>query len=248
MHPDQELLAALALGETIPTEAAAHALECPTCAAEVAELRHTAALARASRQADLLAPPTSVWAAIAARTANDQSEPAGLERDDTEQADSGIPGVAGDELAVRRARRRGVRRWVLAGTAAGVALGVLGTQVVGALRSPEPTVVASAPLKTLDGATLGGDAELVDKPTGLTLRLSVEPLDAKGGYLEVWLINTDLTRMVSVGVLPNNDTTATFLVAPGMMDQGYRIIDISREQFDDRPQHSGDSLLRGTLA
>ena len=53
--------------------------------------------------------------------------------------------------------------------------------------------------------------------------------------------------MVWVGVVPANDTAASFVVAPGMVDQGYRIVDISREQFDDRPQHSGDSLLRGTL-
>jgi len=33
-----------------------------------------------------------------------------------------------------------------------------------------------------------------------------------------------------------------------MLDEGYRIVDISREQFDDDSTHSGDSLVRGELA
>ncbi len=33
----------------------------------------------------------------------------------------------------------------------------------------------------------------------------------------------------------------------GIIDQGYVIVDISKEQFDDKPAHSGDSLLRGQL-
>ena len=32
-----------------------------------------------------------------------------------------------------------------------------------------------------------------------------------------------------------------------LIDQGYVVVDISKEQFDDKPAHSGDSLLRGQL-
>ncbi|MGO4602380.1 hypothetical protein [Terrabacter sp. 2YAF2] len=38
-----------------------------------------------------------------------------------------------------------------------------------------------------------------------------------------------------------------FPVTQGLIDQGYVIVDISKEQFDDKPAHSGDSLLRRQL-
>jgi anti-sigma-K factor RskA len=76
----------------------------------------------------------------------------------------------------------------------------------------------------------------------------VQPQTAGTGFLEVWLINTDLKRMVSVGVLPNGSNAQEFPITSTLLEQGYVIVDISREPFDDRPQHSGDSLLRGTLS
>jgi Fe-S-cluster formation regulator IscX/YfhJ len=53
--------------------------------------------------------------------------------------------------------------------------------------------------------------------------------------------------MVSIGVLPSDATEKRFPIPQALIDQGYVIVDISRENFDDQPQHSGDSLLRGTL-
>ena len=40
----------------------------------------------------------------------------------------------------------------------------------------------------------------------------------------------------------------TFAIDRDLIDQGYVIVDISREGFDTAPQHSGDSVVRGTLA
>ena len=71
-------------------------------------------------------------------------------------------------------------------------------------------------------------------------------MSAGSGYVEVWLINTDGKRMVSLGVL--STTQATFPVPPDAIAQGYTIVDLSREQFDDKPQHSGDSVMRGNPA
>jgi len=68
------------------------------------------------------------------------------------------------------------------------------------------------------------------------------------GGAEAWLINSELKRMVSVGVLPSRATEQDLRVTRSLIDQGCVIVDISREKFDDRPQHSGDSLLRGSLA
>ena len=83
---------------------------------------------------------------------------------------------------------------------------------------------------------------------GDTLTLDVDPQAAGDGYLEVWLINRDLKRMVSVGVLPDGSRTGTYRVSEQLIGHGYVIVDISREAFDAQPQHSGDSVVRGTLA
>ena len=64
----------------------------------------------------------------------------------------------------------------------------------------------------------------------------------------MWLINRDLARMVSVGVLRPGEGSQRFAIDQDLIDQGYVIVDISREGFDDKPEHSGDSLARGTLA
>ena len=260
MHPDDEVLAALALGEEVPGDVTAHLAHCQSCRAVLADLRRILLQVRSSENVELHEPPASVWAAITAATSadagssavpDDEHPAAPVRQVEPPPAATAPPvGERLDELAERRTeeKRRPRARWLIAATAAGVALGVLGVQIVGALRAPAPTpVVASAQLDTLTNPRRGGDATLVEQPGGLSLKLSVEPLDAKNGYLEVWLINTDLTRMISVGVLPGNGTAASFVVAPGMHAQGYTLVDISREQFDDRPQHSGDSLLRGTL-
>jgi hypothetical protein len=61
------------------------------------------------------------------------------------------------------------------------------------------------------------------------------------------LINRDGKRMVSLGVL-RADGRSTFPVTQQLIDEGYVVVDISREGFDDKPEHSGDSLVRGTLS
>ena len=53
------------------------------------------------------------------------------------------------------------------------------------------------------------------------------------GYVEVWLINQDGKRMVSLGILSSDQ--ATFPVPPDAISQGYTIVDLSHEQFDDKP-------------
>ena len=67
-----------------------------------------------------------------------------------------------------------------------------------------------------------------------------------GGYVEVWLINVDGARMVSVGVFAAG-TTARFHVSDALIEAGYLIVDLSNEEFDDEPRHSGDTIMRGEL-
>lgn len=54
--------------------------------------------------------------------------------------------------------------------------------------------------------------------------------------------------MVSLGVLPQGTSNRSYPVPQSLLDEGYVIVDISREPLDDQPAHSGDSIVRGTLA
>ena len=105
---------------------------------------------------------------------------------------------------------------------------------------------AQAELDTLDTQQRLGEAALVRTGSGVKLEVATtSALSAGDGYLEVWLINRDGKRMVSIGVLDTEK--GLFPISQSLLDQGYVVVDISRESFDDQPAHSGDSLVRGTL-
>jgi hypothetical protein len=168
-----------------------------------------------------------------------------------------------DELAERRAGRderdrpgreqrrgRGSRRlsigWGAGLAAASLAIGLLAGRAIWQPDSPVQPV-AQVALSTLDTKQDEGKATIVRSRDGLDLTVATaKPLDAGNGYLEVWLLNADGKRMVSVGVLAPGDK-ASFPISQTMIDEGYTIVDISREKFDGSPAHSGDSLLRGKL-
>ena len=67
------------------------------------------------------------------------------------------------------------------------------------------------------------------------------------GFHEVWLINVDGKRLVALGFLADWDK-GEFQVPAGLIEKGYRIVDISVEPDDGDPTHSGVSLARGELA
>ena len=162
----------------------------------------------------------------------------------------------GDELERRRAgrsgsedRRRGRRLsigWGAGLAAASLAIGLLAGRAIWQPETPTQPV-AQVALSTLDTKQDEGKAMVVRSGDGLDLTVATsKPLDAGDGYLEVWLLNADGKRMVSVGVLAPGDK-ASFPISQTLIDQGYVIVDISREKFDGSPAHSGDSLLRGKL-
>ena len=250
-HPDDDTLAAIALGDPAPSGAAEHAHSCPQCSNALAALRETLATVHAPVP-ELVPAPPSVWDAV-------ESE---LDREPEVAATTPAPAPepvsapvldAGDELT-RRRPSRAVRRafplaWVAGAAAAGLVLGVVGSRALDAQQSPPVTTVASTVLNTVDRSQqVRGSADVVKHDGQLDLTVSTDPMDAAGGYLEVWLINKDLKRMVSVGVLEPGTKDQSFVIPQTMLDQGYVIVDISREGFDDAPQHSGQSLVRGTLA
>ncbi|MFN8079411.1 MAG: anti-sigma factor [Kineosporiaceae bacterium] len=243
-HPSDDVLVGLVIGEAAPREVAEHLAGCPHCQQTVVEVRRVESLLGEPRQTTTWPqPPTELWHRITAQL----TEPLG-------EAD------AGQEPVVRLdSRRRPGRRRVIGYAAAAAALVVgigIGRWALPDARSapsqpPVAVVVPAGPpvqLTTLTGAAVPiGTAQLLRTADGRAeVRVSTQPFPRGTGFVEVWLINTDGRRMISIGVLgPARD--GIFEVPDGALAAGYRVVDISRESFDALPQHSGDSVARGTL-
>ncbi len=232
LHLDPELLALLALGERpgTPSEAVSaeqHLLECAACSSELDELSAVVRTARTVTPEDaLVAPPESVWEAVTAEIA---------------AADAPT-----DLAAVRRRRPS----WLLLAAAACVGL-VVGAGVVYGVTSDgdagaQPTVLASAPLEPLEGQTARGIAKVVDTPSGPQVSVDVSGLAKADGFYEVWLLDKDATKLISLGVLDGKDH-GDFAMPPGVSMADYPVVDVSLEPDDGDPSHSKNSLVRGVL-
>ena len=256
MHSDPEVLAAVAMGETDVTfDDARHAASCDECSREVRSLRRVAELARSGPEEGPLARPDgAVWSRISATLGlADDVLPASVGGADSEI--SGRSAAPVTELR-RRRRARGVgghesrRRWVLpVAAAASVALiSAVAGGVVLAQRS-SPTVLAAVQLGPLpEWSGSSGDARIEQAGDGqrdvlVTLQTSVPA--SKTAYREVWLLSTDLTKLVSIGVLSGDE--GSFVLPEGIDLRDYPIVDISEEVLDGDPAHSGNSIVRGEI-
>ncbi|WP_406829773.1 anti-sigma factor [Pedococcus sp. KACC 23699] len=247
-HPDEETLAGLAFGDPdVPAPDVDHVSTCPSCSATVAELRRVVAVVAASpTQLDLTSPPDGLLDRIEAQIDDDQQE-AG--RSVLHPAEGPRVAPAPHNSIEVAARRRWMpAAWAGGAAAAGIAIGLLaGYAVWNEPAAPAAVEVANTRLDTLDTRQWQGTATLVRDHGHESLTVNTQRLDPGSGYLEVWLINRDGKRMVSLGVL-RADGRSSFPVTQQLIDEGYVVVDISKEAFDDKPAHSGDSLLRGTLA
>ena len=232
-HVDTDRLAALVLDPTDGSDdERSHVETCAECGAALAALADVRRLAGA----DALVPaPARVRERV-------------LEEVRPSRSDLAAP----VQLPVRAdRRRRGVPAWAAAAAAA-VALVAglgLGRLTVAEPETPEQdqgSVVAAADLTALDSDAARGVASAVESDDTITLRVRARELGGDDGFHEVWLINVDGTRMVALGVLAEGDA-GEFQVPRGLIDEGYRIVDISVEPEDGDPTHSGVSLARGEL-
>nr|WP_275588442.1 anti-sigma factor [Microlunatus panaciterrae] len=202
----------------------------------------------------MVSPRAEVWERIQAELRDElpgaQSRPEQTSAPQTSaQQMSTQPSPETNVVALDRTRRaRPDRRWILRAVAAaviGVLLGVVGTVTLRDGTTEQVQVLARTVLEPLPGKTGSGSAELVTIDHQPFLRITVKGLGAGAGYHELWLINSDGKRMVSLGVLPEN-TTKTYPLPAGL-GSSYRIVDVSLEPDDGNPLHSHNSLVRGTL-
>jgi len=271
-HLDDEQLSLLALGEDLGKDPAVHVIECRACAESLASLQRTVLVATSDpNTVQLQAPGSHNWAAIHATlrlspslAADPLSDAAGAgagAKPDT-SSETGTPTPLRPSSNKKQpGDRRGL--WILgvaAGTAAGLVVGAwTAASILGpaeppltAPSTPAPTqtepvaaLLAEASLQPLASHTASGEAvvqSLADGSRQLVIRLPDEP---QAGFREVWVGSSDLSRMVSLGVLGNQ--TGSFVLPSGLDLTQYPIVDISREPYDGDPAHSAESVARGVL-
>ncbi|MET0729269.1 MAG: anti-sigma factor [Acidimicrobiales bacterium] len=177
-------------------------------------------------------PPDGLWDRIAAATAPPVASTAAEE----------APTVR--SLAERSSPRHGgPAPWVLLVAASVALIAGLAAVIMTSVEDDDANVLASSALERLGDAG-DGQAELVDRDGSLELRVETSGLDAGDGFLEVWLIDPDVTRLVSLGPLRSD---GVYNLPPGLDPESFPIVDVSVEPIDGDPTHSGDSVLRGQL-
>ncbi len=243
-HCDPETLALRSLGETVGTsDDEAHLATCDTCQVQVASLKSVVTTARSEGPVDLIAPPPAVWDRISAELGlASATAPASAETTtDSAQVVS---------LAERRERRSRPAPWLLAAASVGgiVVGGVVTATVLDSSSEPPVTVAASVDLEPLPDWDASGSAELTLRDSGeqvLVVTLAADQAAVADGYQEVWLIDSNVEGMVSLGIL--DGSSGEFVVPAGIDVADFPIVDVSLEPTDGVPTHSGNSIARGQI-
>ncbi len=187
--------------------------------------RQVADAARAGRHDERFEPPPDLWARI----------DSAVESAETPVATATAP-----------RRPRTARLVAVAAAVAAVMLVGVGSLVVATRERASDEVVARVTLDRLPGIEQGeGNAKIVSNDGGLRLVVDVADLTAADGYYEVWLIDKNVDKMVSLGPLRAD---GRYVVPPGVDPGSFPVVDISEEPSDGNPTHSGVSVLRGVLA
>lgn len=181
-------------------------------------------------------PPPDLFASIQAELTADDRPATAAQPETTPMA---------EVISIDHARRR--RRLALASAAAIVAVVAIGGALLASGGSDDAEVVASVAIVNDDLPVAhdgGGVASLVDDDGQLVLELDVDALPEVDGFYEVWLIDTNVEGMISLGSADGDGR----LSIPAAIDPAdFPVVDISVEPVDGDPTHSGQSILRGIL-
>ena len=228
MHIDPDLLALLALGEDVASPGDRdHLAESAACRDELQNYARTAAVGRSTLDTgDLVEPAPRVWSRIS---------------DELQLGQAAAPAP----VVELRPRRRLLTPLLAAAAVLVVASG--GLVAWTALRPAPSTILASATLDPFPGwAGASGTAVVEEGPQGgRVVKVDVTEPDGDDGYREVWLIASDSSGLVSLGVVRGD--RGTFTIPDGIDLSQYDLVDVSAEPFDGDPAHSGDSIVRGQL-
>lgn len=203
------------------------------------ELRRLGSAAGAER-VEWLSPPPDLWARIAADAFPSDDMPTSDDAASMTPPAREQPVVTSPVVSLEEHRRS--RGWWLVGAAAAIIV-VVAAMTTWVRQTDDATVLASTELEPL-GASGQGSAEVVERDGALQLRLVTDGVDATDGFAEVWLINTDVTQLISLGPIRSD---GTYDLPAGLDPAAFPIVDVSFESFDGNPQHSGNSVLRGEL-
>lgn len=146
-------------------------------------------------------------------------------------------------------RRRALPRLAFAAAAAAVV--IAGAAIALASSRGGDTIVAKTALGNaglpVAAPTANGTARVVRNDDGsFTLKLDLAALpDSPNGFYELWIIDTKVQGMVSLGPLRSD---GRYRLPPSVDWRQFPIVDVSVEPVDGVPTHSGASVLRGTLA
>jgi len=180
-------------------------------------------------------PPAALWASIESMLGRDL---------DSRDPQSGSAETVGKVIPLRRQRRTVTfigALAVAASAAIAIPLALSGRNDV--------TVLAAAPLSNEGLAafdtTPAGSARLVTSHGHEYLEVAVQNVPERAGdHLELWLIDTKVQGMVSLGPYTGNHR---YVVPSGVSPTRFPIVDVSLEPGDGVPTHSGVSVVRGTL-
>ncbi|MBD2760421.1 anti-sigma factor [Yimella sp. cx-573] len=262
-HPSDDELVDLVMETGEHQGALLHVRECAECSDALTELRRALDAAAAGTPV-LETPGEHVWQGILAEIDDVGSDAAGpgghdLDGDMTDRRPfavvGGTPPSANATAPARsdgddRAKRGGGRRRTFLAVAAALVIGAgIGRLTASPTNDPPTTatVVAKTSLTTLGDAPKPlGQAELMRSGSATKVQIAMNSLPSNGEIVEAWLINKDGQRMISIGFV-HGAKPQQFVIDPRLVQEGYVIVDLSREPLDGNPKHSGDSIVRGTL-
>jgi anti-sigma-K factor RskA len=168
-------------------------------------------------------PPPALWAGITAEMGRATTEPIPLQRGPSSRG----------------------RMWMAAAAAVLLGLALSGGWL--ASRGGNGDVVATAVLANEGLSPLGakstGTAKVVHRGNATVLRLNLQQLPQQpSSYTEVWLIDTKVKGMVSLGPFHGD---GDYTIPPGVDPTLFPVVDVSVEPTDGNPTHSGVSIVRG---